>query len=215
MKKSSSPPFLAALFLSFMATACEPSLPPMTCRTLPTLGTPEQLASRPSPFDSVMLRVDTVVQAKLCYSRPYARDRTIFGELVPYDTLWRTGANEPTILHLAQPARVAGLDVQAGAYSIYTVPSRQQWQVVVNESITQWGLTRDEYTPRGELAPNAYTDDVRRQEVGRAPIETEQVPYTDPLTARFEATGTGEHRLLFDWETTRIVVPIQLRPGPE
>lgn len=215
VKKSSSPLPLAVVSLAVLGTACEPSLPPMTCGTLPTLGTPEQLASRPSPFDSVMLRVDNALQAKLCYSRPYARGRTVFGELIPYDTLWRTGANEPTILHLAQPSEIAGLGVEPGAYSIYTVPSQQQWQVVVNESTSQWGLTRDEYTPRGELARNAYTDDVRRQEVGRAPIEIEPAPFTEQLTASFESTGPAEHRLLFDWETTRIVVPIRFRSSTD
>jgi len=201
--------------LVIVAAACnEPSIPPMTCGALPTLGTPRQLAQRPSPFDSVMLGTDAVL-AKLCYSRPSARGRTVFGGLVPYDTLWRTGANEATILHLASPAEIAGLPVEVGDYTIYTVPSSDEWLVVVNAAAGHWGLTRDEYTPAGDLAPNAYTRAIRRQEVGRAPIETEQIPFTEQLTASFESSSSTEHRLLFDWETTRIVIPLRiLEPNP-
>lgn len=157
-----------------------------------------------------MVRTDTVLRAKLCYSRPFARDRTVFGGLVPYDTLWRTGANEPTTLHLSGPAQIAGLAVEAGDYSIYTVPSPGRWQVVVNASTSQWGLTREERGAEGNLFPNAYTEQVRAQEVGRAPITTEEVPYTDQLTARFESANDDEHLLLFDWETTRVVIPVRL-----
>ncbi len=200
---------LGAVAIALAASACGPFIPPMTCATLPTLGTPEQLERRPSPFDSVTLGADGGPVAKLCYSRPYARGRAIFGDLVPYDTLWRTGANEPTILHLARSADIAGLSVQPGAYSIYTVPSPGQWQVVVNASISQWGLTRDETGANGQIFPNAYTEDVRRQEVGRAGIGTEEIPFTEQLTARFQSLGGGEHRLLVDWETTRLVIPLR------
>ncbi len=204
--------FHALSFLGILLFAgCGPSASSMNCAPW---APPEELAARPSPFDSVMLHRDTVLEAKLCYSRPLARGRTIFGGLVPFDTLWRTGANEPTILHLAEPAEIAGLAVDAGEYSIYTVPDSTQWMVVVNASTSQWGLTRDERGPAGNLNLNAYTDDVRAQEVGRAPIGTEQIPFVEQLTAAFAPTGVdSEYRLLFDWERTRIVVPLRFVPG--
>jgi hypothetical protein len=157
-----------------------------------------------------MLRADTVLEAKLCYSRPSARGRLVFGGLVPYDTLWRTGANEATILHLAQPTEIAGLSVEAGDYSIYTVPSPGRWMVVVNAAAGHWGLTVDEVGADGVQYYSAYTEDVRDQEVGRAPIVTEEIPFVEQLVARFESTGGAEHRLLFDWETTRVVVPLRI-----
>lgn len=188
---------------------CGPSAPPMTCTFW---GTPEQVASRPSPFDSVMVRSDTVLQAKLCYSRPSVRGRVVFGELVPYDTLWRTGANEATVLHLAQPSEIAGLRVGPGDYSLYTVPSPGRWLLVVNAAAGHWGLTRDEVGANGVQFYNAYTDDIRRQEIARVPISTEEIPFVEQLTARFERVSASEHRLLFDWETTRIVIPIRFLP---
>jgi hypothetical protein len=65
-------------------------------------------------------------RAKICYSRPYARGRVIFGDLVPWDTLWRTGANEPTIIFLNRRATIAGMEVRQGSYSIYTVPGEHE-----------------------------------------------------------------------------------------
>ncbi|MGE0159654.1 MAG: DUF2911 domain-containing protein [Gemmatimonadales bacterium] len=173
------------------------------------------VANRPSPYDSIMLRSDTSLQAKLCYSKPLARGRVVFGGLVPYDTLWRTGANEATILHLAQPTEIAGMSVDAGDYSIYTVPNPEQWQVVVNGAAGHWGLTRDEVGADGIQYYNAYTPDIRAQEIGRAPIAVETIPFVEQLTASFETTSPTDHRLLFDWETTRIVIPLRIpQPSP-
>jgi hypothetical protein len=171
-------------------------------------GDSAALATRPSTYDSVMYIGDGALQAKLCYSRPLVRGRAVFGGLVPFDTLWRKGANEPTILHLSGPTEIAGLRVSPGKYSIYTVPSASRWTVVVNASTTQWGLTREERGAAGNLFPNAYTADVRSQEVGRTEIETEQIPYREQLTARLEPTGPDSVDLRFEWETTRITVPL-------
>jgi len=191
-----------------VAAACgsDPS-PTMACRMD---GPRDAIAQRPSPFDSIVIGSDGSIRAKLCYSRPFARGRTVMGGLVPYDTLWRTGANEPTIIHLFEQAEIAGILVEPGDYSIYTLPSTDEWQVVVNASTGQWGLTQDSYGAEGNFFPNAYTDAVRAQELGRRPISTEQVPYTDQLTASFNQVGDSRYDLLFDWETTRLVIPIQL-----
>jgi hypothetical protein len=183
--------------------ACRPGATPMGCAPW---GTPEELAIRPSPYDSVSLPDG---RAKVCYSKPSARGRAVFGQLVPFDTLWRTGANEPTIIHLSEAAEIAGLAVEPGDYSIYTVPSPGRWTVVVNASTSQWGLTQDDRGPQGNFFPNAYTQEVRAQEVGRAPINTEETAFTEQLTATFRSRGAAEHDLLIDWETTRVVIPVR------
>ena len=82
----------------------------------------EELTQRQSLYDSASVRVENM-GAKVCYSRPIARGRVIFGGLVPYDILWRTGANEPTTIHLPFAAEIAGIALEPGKYSIYTVPS--------------------------------------------------------------------------------------------
>lgn len=190
---------------------CGASSVPLQCE--PTADA-ETLAQRASPYDSLQFAVGEH-EALICYSRPYTRGRTIFGELIPFDSLWRTGANEPTILHIPFRARIAGLEVRPGKYSLYTVPSPDQWQVVVNASTSQWGLTRDERGARGNLFQNAYTEAVQRQEVGRAPVESEPIDDVEQLTFRAEPAGPEATRLLLEWSTTRVIVPIEAIAGDD
>lgn len=197
---------MAGLFLMAMA-ACGPGQVSMECSPY---ATPAELMERPSPYDSVAVTTESGM-AKLCYSRPYAKGRVVFGgELVPWDVLWRTGANEATIVHLNHAAEIAGLSVGPGSYSIYTVPSEGQWVVVVNASTGQWGQTRDMMTPGGTMSNNSYTSEVEAEEVGRSPIATEQIDgYVEQLTARFGPSSASGADLLFEWETTRIVIPLR------
>ena len=170
----------------------------------PQGGTPESRASRPSPYDSVSFAVGGQ-PAKLCYGRPSMRGRAIFGDLLPWDMLWRVGANEPTTLHLTVPAEVAGIRVAAGKYSIYTVPSTRKWVVVLNASTSQGGLTRDEGQFRNE-----YTEDVRAQEVGRALVPSERIGNAvEQLTIRAEARGTNAADLVVEWENTRVRILVE------
>jgi hypothetical protein len=157
-----------------------------------------EVAGRASPYDSTLVDLGGV-QAKICYGRPSARDRVVFGQLVPYDRLWRTGANEPTIIHLPVPARIGTLDVAAGSYSIYSVPGRQEWTIIVNRSTEQWGHE------------SQYTAQVQAQEVGRfrTPAEaTEQ--HVETFTIRAEPPQNTE-RLVMEWEHTRVRMPIARR----
>jgi hypothetical protein len=119
------------------------------------------------------------------------------GEAVPFDKLWRTGANEPTMIHTTGPLVIAGVAVPAGSYSLYTIPGAKQWHVIVNRSTTQWG------------EEHGYTDAVKAQEVGHgivpssataAPVET--------FTIRSEAGAAGAVNLVVEWEKTRVVIPV-------
>ena len=196
---------------SIVLAACGPDEIAMDCAPY---ASPEELAQRPSPYDSVEVVTDSF-RLKLCYSRPYANGRVIFGGLVPWDTLWRTGANEATILHVSHDAQIAGMQVSRGRYSIYTVPSETQWTLVVNASTSQWGQTRDLPLSDGSMGQSSYTAEVEAQEVGRAPIGTTTVPFTDQFTARFGQPSGGGVELYFDWEETRLVVPVHVTGGTE
>lgn len=154
------------------------------------------LEGRASPYDSVTISVGDAA-AKVCYGRPSVRERQIFGALIPYDTLWRTGANEPTTIHLPFAAEIAGLAVAPGSYTIYSVPGRETWSIIVNRSTSQWGLESD------------YTPEVRAQEIGRAPVPSRRTPaFVETFTISAQPTGTSSAELLIDWENTRVAVPI-------
>lgn len=156
------------------------------------------LEGRASPYDSTLF-VISGQEAKLCYGRPSVRGRQIFGELVPYDTLWRTGANEPTIIHLPVAATIAGIAVEPGSYSLYTVPGREEWQIVVNRSIEQWGHE------------SQYVEEVRAQEVGRASVPAEETSSpVETFNIHAEVADPGVD-LVLEWENTLVRVPV--RPG--
>ena len=157
----------------------------------------QNLASRLSPYDSVRITIGERT-AQLCYGRPSARGRTMIGgTAVPLGTLWRTGANEPTIIHLPFAASIACVDLSPGSYSIYTIPTDTDWTVIVNRSITQWGHE------------DRYTEAVRAQEVGRGTVTSERLPeHVEQFTIRVEPSDDDAVDLVLEWETTRVRIPL-------
>lgn len=167
----------------------------LACRTMNITRLP--LATRKSPLDSISFRVGSA-QVKLCYGRPSARGRTMIGgKNVAYGSLWRTGANEPTMIHTTGPLVIAGVAVPAGSYSIYTIPDPKSWQVIVNRSITQWG------------EEHGYTAEVKAREVGHgmAPSSAIATP-VEMLTFRTEPGAGGAVNLLLEWERLRVTIPV-------
>jgi hypothetical protein len=158
------------------------------------------LDRRPSPLDSVTFQVSGHA-VKICYGRPSLRGRAMIGgEAVPFGRVWRTGANETTKLITAVPLSVGGVEVPAGMFGLFTVPGEQEWEVIVNRSHEQWGRE------------NNYTDDVRRQELGRARATVERL--TEPIetfTIRAEPQADGGAHLVLEWERTRVRVPVVAR----
>jgi Protein of unknown function (DUF2911) len=164
------------------------------------------LEDRASPLDSVTFHV-AGQDVKVCYGRPSARGRTMIGTgssegpvemgKVPFGKLWRTGANEATLLRTPIALSVAGVEVPAGSYSIYTVPGPTEWEIIVNRSYSQWGME------------GLYTDEIRAQEVGRgtAPVESTD-GHVEMFTIRGEESEGGSARLLLEWEGTRVPIPV-------
>ena len=156
--------------------------------------------NRQSPYDSTGVTIGER-EALVCYGRPSARGRTMIGgENVPYGQLWRTGANEPTIIHLGFPATIAGVAVEPGSYSLYTVPGETEWTVIVNRAIDQWGHE------------SAYTAEVEAQEVGRGTVPAgETAQHVEQFTITSEPAGETAANLVVEWENTRVEIPIEAR----
>lgn len=200
-------PTLLIATLVALTAACSAREVSLACQPMAS-GT--DLTSRPSPYDSMQLAIGARV-AQVCYSRPSVKGRVVFGGIVPFDSLWRTGANEPTILHLPFDAEIAGLSVPAGHYSVYTVPSPSQWQLVINKSIGQWGITQDAPRPDGGVNRSAYTPEVAAQELGRAPITADSIDFVEQFTIRAEPAAGDAAALLLEWERTRVRIPITVK----
>lgn len=158
---------------------------------------PDELAERASPPDSLRFSIGDA-QALLCYSRPSARGRTMIGgEAVPFGEIWRTGANEPTMLHLGFAARIAGVEVEPGTYSLYTVPGESEWEIIVNRSTEQWGAER------------YYTEEVEAQEAGRGSVRANATDqHVETMTFRATPDGANAARLTLEWEGTQLVIPV-------
>jgi hypothetical protein len=184
-----------ALSAALTTGAATPAPADPACITMNTKQLP--LATRKSPLDSLSFTVGGKA-VKVCYGRPSLRGRKMLGgEPVPYGKLWRTGANEPTMIHTTGPITIAGIRVPAGSYSLYTVPGPTEWVVIVNRSITQWGEESN------------YTDAVKAQEVGRAKVKAEAAgPPVETFTIRADPPAADARALVLEWQATRVRIPL-------
>ncbi len=149
-------------------------------------------------------RAEVTLQGKkisIDYSRPKIADpktgqpRKIFGELVPYDKVWRTGANEATTLKTEADLDIGGTTVPAGTYTIYSIPSEHGWQLIINKQTGQWGTV---YNQAMDLA--------------RIPMKVETTKKTvDPFTIELQRTSDTSAVLHLTWENTDATVPIELK----
>jgi hypothetical protein len=95
-------------------------------------------APRPSPKASVMQTIGTA-EVMITYSRPAAKGRVIWGDLVPWDKIWRAGANEATTFAVSQDVTIDGQKLGAGTYSLHAIPAKAEWTVIFNKDAKQWG----------------------------------------------------------------------------
>jgi hypothetical protein len=188
---------LALMGLATAPTAAPaPAIADSACPVLMPDKVP--VKGRQSPLDSLTFTAGGKT-VKLCYGRPSARGRKMIGgENVPYGKLWRTGANEPTVIFTPVALDIAGVKVAPGKYSIYSVPGEKEWEIIVNRSTSQWGHE------------STYTKEVEAQEVGRgkAPVQKLDKPVETFTIVPHPAPGEVQH-LYLDWETTRVVVSVK------
>ncbi len=129
---------------------------------------------------------------KVTYSRPHKRGRTVFGGMIPYDKVWRTGANEASEITITKDVRFASKALKAGTYTLFTIPREDQWTIIFNTELGQWGAY--EYDE---------SKDILRVEV---PSANSTVAY-EPFTIEFEQTAKMTH-LVLRWDTTVVSIPI-------
>jgi hypothetical protein len=95
----------------------------------------------PSPFQKLEQKVG-LTDVTLEYSRPGMRGRTIFGDLVPFDKVWRTGANQNTKITFSTDVTVSGKELKKGTYALYTIPNKETWDIIFYSDATNWGNPR-------------------------------------------------------------------------
>lgn len=147
-----------------------------------------------SPMDVVLFRGENNEPlARVLYSRPQTRDREIFGKLVPYGEVWRTGANEATEITLYNDLMVGDKTIKKGTYTLFTIPKEKEWTIVLNNSTNIWG---------------AYDYHVEK-DVARitVPVRKSKTPI-DALSMSFSPIENGAN-LFIGWDDRYVVVPFK------
>jgi hypothetical protein len=104
------------------------------------MSSAQDKSKRPSPPEQAQCKFSDGKTITVDYSSPRAKGRKIFGELVPYGQVWRTGANEATTFVTTTAVSAEGRDVPAGNYTIFTVPEQNKWTLIVNKKTGEWGI---------------------------------------------------------------------------
>jgi hypothetical protein len=172
---------------AFLAAGC------LTLGLMAALGSAQMdKASRPSPAAKVSCALADGKSITVDYSSPRAKGRKIFGGLVPYGEVWRAGANEATTFVTTTDLMVGGAHVPAGNYTIFAIPNKDKWTLVVSKKTGEWG------TPY----PGASED------LARIDMKASTLPSAvENFIIAFDKTATG-CTMRMDWETTRASVDI-------
>lgn len=113
------------------------------CATVLAAGMNAQvMAPQPSPTGKIEQKVG-LTDVSIEYSRPGMRGRKIFGDLVPYGEIWRTGANANTKITFSDDVKIDGKDLKKGTYAIYTIPSQDSWEVIFYNKTDNWGVPQE------------------------------------------------------------------------
>src|SRR5436305_5852089 len=128
---------LLLLVLSFCVAATAQAQSPMT----PLDKSPMDMSYYPVdyPIMKVQKKTDAPPVARVIYGRPQKNDRVIFGDLVPYDMVWRLGANEATEIEFFKDVKVDGKKLAKGRYTLYALPSPDKWVLIFNKDTDSWG----------------------------------------------------------------------------
>jgi DUF2911 family protein len=173
--------------LAVLAVGC------LTMGLMAALGSAQKdKASRPSPPANATCALADGKTITVDYSSPRAKGRKIFGGLVPYGEVWRAGANEATTFVTTADLMVGGAHVPAGSYTIFTIPNKDKWTLIISKKTGEWGI------------PYPGAD----QDLARVDIKAAALPAAvENFTIAFDKSGGG-CTLRMDWETTRASVDI-------
>ena len=149
---------------------------------------------RVSPNTTLMQTVG-LTDITIKYSRPGVKGRTIWGGLVPYDQVWRTGANEATTITFSDEVSVGGQKLAKGTYALFTVPGRDTWDVVFNKQGEQWG---------------AFSYD-KTQDAARVTVKPEPADFREWMMFEIPEMTTDTAKIVLRWE--KVAVPFTIDTG--
>lgn len=152
-----------------------------------------QIFPQLSPSASVSQTIGTTT-VEIQYHRPAVRGRQIFGGLVPFGQVWRTGANDATTIRFSDPAQVNGQKIAAGTYALFSIPNQDNWTVILNKRARQQGAW--EYDPR--------------EDVLRLDVKPKAVPHTEWLTYEIYPASNATAYVDLYWEKLRVSLIVEV-----
>lgn len=157
------------------------------------IGYAQVKTPQPSPSATVKQTIG-LSEVSVEYSRPSANERKVFGNLVPMNQVWRTGANGSTDITFANEASFNGIKVLAGKYALYTIPSANEWEIVLYKDTEQWGAPKE----------------LKAEEiVAKTKVKAEKNPlFVETFSIGFNDLKTDRANLILSWENTMVKVPI-------
>jgi len=165
----------------------------MAMAVLSVAAQQQDKSKRPSPPGAAQVNFADGKKITIDYSRPSAKGRKIMGGLVPYGAVWRTGANEATLLKTDTDLMIGGTAVPAGSYTLWTLPSENSWKLIINKQTGQWGTN---YDPSQDLA---------RVDMN---VSSLQQP-VEQFTISFEQKGSDAAQLNLQWEKTQASIEVR------
>lgn len=154
-------------------------------------------APRLSPQDTVSFQLNDL-KLSVNYNRPSKRDREIFGGLIPYGQVWRTGANEATVFKTNKDLMIDGIYLPTGDYTLWTIPNQDSWQVFFNNQMYAWGVD-ESMKPMREAQYDVVDIEATVQQLDNV---------VEQFTIGFDNT-TGKLYLTMVWDQVKIAVPIE------
>jgi len=149
-------------------------------------------SQRPSPPAQAQCKFSDGKTITVDYSSPRVKGRKIFGELVPYDEVWRTGANDATTFVTTANLTIGSVSVPAGNYTMFTVPNQDKWTLIINKQTGEWGI------------PYKYESD----ELGRTDMKVSKTPApVENFTIAFDQMSSS-CTLNLSWENTQASVKV-------
>jgi Protein of unknown function (DUF2911) len=152
------------------------------------MAQPQIKLPRVSPKASLTQTIG-LTDVTITYSRPSVKGRAIWGELVPYGKVWRTGANEATTIKFSDDVMINGQKLPAGTYSLHTIPDKDQWTVIFNNVADQWGSFNYDQT----------------KDALRVTVKPETAPFTESMTFGVDNVTPDSGTVVLRWE--KVAVP--------
>lgn len=180
---------MRAVTLMLAAATLIPNLP---AQTPDAAGAPKKPLASPPADTSQSVNGKTV---SIHYNAPSKRGREIFGALVPYDKVWRTGANAATALKTEAELKIGTATVPAGSYTLYTLPSSGTWKLIINKQTGQWGTKYDQ------------GQDLARVDMKKTSLASPQ----ETMSITLEPFQGERSTLHVKWDTTDVSVPVTAR----